>query len=368
MVSLFLAIICSVSLGFIFKLFERFRISAFQAIAINYLTCVLCGWLHAGVLPFAIGEPSAPWLPYALALGGVFIAGFQTAALTVQYFGVTISQVMQKMSLLLTVPFAIGVYGETSNPAKWMGFVFALSAIILVNWRQKGLVAPTFASWETGMFWIPLLTWLLSGIIEITLIVVRREQLADFKSPAFITTVFCTAGLIGAFLTVVGLTQQRLQFSWRNVLGGIGLGIPNYASMWFLFQALDSGLEASVVFPLLNIGVILVATFGAMWLFKERLLTLQRWGIVLAIASIGLISTGCHGRKGTARTGRGSDLSPLQRHVVFASLRLNLSVFGANGELPLHSCNDAGAASKGAMAFYCKYYSSARKQLHVNPG
>lgn len=291
MISLLLAIACSVLLGFIFKLFERYGVHTFQAIVVNYFTCVACGWLHAGVLPFGSAERSAAWMPYALMLGLVFISGFNAAAQTVRYFGVTISQVMQKMSILLTVPFAIWVYQESSGVAKWAGFVLALAAIVLVNWRQESPSAATAsAPLGMGLLWVPLLTWVLSGVIEMVLVTVQHERLTDTSSPIFITTVFGTAGLLGLMLAIIGLALGRLRFAWRNVGGGIVLGIPNYASMWFLLRALDSGLEASVAFPLMNIGIILTTTFGAVWLFQERLSGLQRWGIALAIAAIALIS------------------------------------------------------------------------------
>ncbi len=223
-------------------------------------------------------------------LGLVFISGFNAAAQTVRYFGVTISQVMQKMSILLTVPFAIWVYGESSSVAKGIGFFLALAAIVLVNWRQEPLSAAAARPLGMGLLWIPLLTWVLSGVIEMVLVTVQHEQLADTSNPIFITTVFGTAGLLGAVLSAIGLALGRLRFSWRNVAGGLVLGLPNYASMWFLLRALASGLEASVVFPLMNIGIILATTFGAVWVFGERLSDIQRWGIALAVAAIIFIS------------------------------------------------------------------------------
>lgn len=286
---LFSAVVCSVLLGFLFKWFERFGVHTFQAIVVNYFTCVACGWLHAGVLPFGAAERSAPWMPYALLLGLVFVSGFNAAAQTVRYFGVTVSQVMQKMSILLSVPFAIWVYHESSEATKWLGFALALTAIVLVNWRPKRQEVPSTLG--MGLLWVPLLTWVLAGVIEMVLITVQYERLTDTSNPIFLTTVFGTAGLLGAMVAIVGLALGRLRFSWRNVVGGVVLGVPNYASMWFLLRALDSGLESSVVFPLMNIGIILTTTIGAVWLFSERLSIPQRWGIALAIVAIAIIST-----------------------------------------------------------------------------
>ncbi len=289
MLYLVLAIVCSVLLGFLFKIFERYRIHLFQAIVVNYFTCVACGWIHAGTLPFSQENRTAPWMPYALMLGLVFISGFNAAAQTVRYFGVTISQIMQKMSIVLTVPFAIWIYEESSSVAKWIGLALAVTAIALVNRRNEPPLTQSTAS-GMGLLWIPLLTWVLSGTIEIALVTVRYEQLTDTSDPAFITAVFGTAGLIGLIIGIVGWAVGRLRFSWRNIAGGIALGIPNYASMWFLLRALDNGLEASVAFPLMNIGIILTTTFGAVWLFNEQLSALQRWGVLSAVAAIVLIA------------------------------------------------------------------------------
>ncbi len=123
MLYLLLTVACSVLLGFIFKLFARFGIDGFQAIVFNYATCFCCGWLHLGHFPVQAENFGAPWMPYALVLGLIFVSGFNMAALTVRYFGVTIGQIMQKMSILMTVPFAIFAYQESAGWVKIVGII-----------------------------------------------------------------------------------------------------------------------------------------------------------------------------------------------------------------------------------------------------
>lgn len=233
-------------------------------------------------------DRGASWMPYALLLGVIFISGFNTAALTVRYFGVTVSQVMQKMSILLTVPFAILVYNESSGVLKLVGFVLALGSIVLVNWPSD--TRKSTGSSGMGLMWVPLLTWVLAGVIEMVFVLVQQGGMIDTNDPSFITTVFATAGVLGAVVSITGWGTGRFQFSWRNVVAGIVLGIPNYGSMFFLLMALGSGLEASLAFPLTNIGIILTTTIGAVWLFHERLSTINWWGIILALAAIAFIS------------------------------------------------------------------------------
>ncbi len=256
----------------------------FQAIMFNYFTCVACGWIHSGKLPYSEADRTEAWMPYALLLGLVFVSGFNAAGLTVRYFGVTISQIMQKMSILLTVPFAILAYHESSGWLKITGFLFALGAIILVNWPKRG--AGQASGQGLGLFWIPLLTWGLAGVIEIIFILVQHGGMIVMGDPSFIVTVFCTAGLLGLVGAVLGWSTGRLGFSWRNVAAGVVLGIPNYGSMLFMLMALGSGLESSLVFSLTNVGIILATTIGAVWLFQERLSRINWWGIFLAVIAI----------------------------------------------------------------------------------
>lgn len=288
---LLLSVACSVLLGFIFKLFVRHGVDIFQAIVFNYATCFCCGWLHLGHFPVSSESFGTPWMPYALILGFIFISGFNTAALTVRHFGVTVSQIMQKMSILMTVPFAVLVYGESSNFGKILGFLLALASIVLVNWpSEQSKTGDSSVGSNRRLLWIPFITWFLAGILEVLFVRVQKEGYTDMNDPTFIISVFGTAGVLGLVLAMGGWLNGRLVFSWRNVVGGIILGIPNYGSMLFMLWALNSGLEGSFVFPVANVSIIIATTIGAVALFQERLSRMNWVGIGLAVAAIALIS------------------------------------------------------------------------------
>jgi len=288
-----LAVLCSVLLGFIFKLFPRFGVDTFQAIVFNYITCVLCGWVHIGEFPAHPGVGTFLWQPYAMMLGLVFVSGFNLAAQTVRHFGVTVSQIMQRMSILMTVPFAVLLYQESAGILKIMGILAAIGAIILSNWPKKNAAAQLPADGVVKKAWlwaIPFFTWLLAAVIEVTFLFLEKESYIQPGDVRFICTVFFTAGLIGMTVAGTGWIRGTMQFSWRNVLAGIILGIPNYGSMLFLLLALSSGMEGSFVFPVTNVAIILLTTIGAVSVFKERLSTINWAGVLLSVLAITLIS------------------------------------------------------------------------------
>lgn len=287
---LLLAIACSVLLGFTFKVFVRKGVHIFQAIVFNYFTCFICGWIHLGHFPITQKVINSAWLPYGLLLGLVFISGFNTAALTVRHFGVTISQVMQKMSILMSVPVAVWVFGEEAGNYKVIGFILALGAIVMVNLPAQIGEKNRQEVKSTGLWWIPLVTWILAGVIEVVFLKVQHEQLADINDPSFIIIVFGTAGVLGLILAAWGWINGKLIFEWKNVLGGIILGVPNYGSMLFMLWALAKGLGGSIVFPVNNVGIIVVTAIGAVLIFQERLTKWNWLGVGLAATAIYLMA------------------------------------------------------------------------------
>ena len=98
---------------------------------------------------------------------------------------------------------------------------------------------------------------------------------------------FFIAGVIGA----ARLYFKGERFMRRSIFGGIYLGIPNYFSIYFVLKALTAfENDGSLMFPILNISVILVSSFVALIFFRERLSWINWFGLLMAIGAIYLIS------------------------------------------------------------------------------
>ncbi len=92
-------------------------------------------------------------------------------------------------------------------------------------------------------------------------------------------------------MLVVRLLQGKERLQARSLAGAVTLGIPNFLSFYTLLLALSAfGGNGAFVYPLYNIGVILLAALMAALFFRERLSTANKVGLVLAILAIGLIS------------------------------------------------------------------------------
>ena len=288
MIPLILAILTSTIIGVIFKYFDRFGIDNFQAVTFNYFTCLLTGSLLDQSLPFSRDVLDAPWFTYDLLLGLLFITGFNFAAIAFQKFGIALTSVMQRMSLIITVGVTIIFFRESGTLLKLIGILLAISAIFLVN-RKSGQIIPDDKP-PRIFFFFPLFVLLISAVIEIILFYVEYTGTLQGQHMPFTTHGFGIAALFGIVILVPGYMTGRFRFKWRHLIAGLILGVPNYFSIYLITLMLREGMEASVGFPILNVSVLLLSALLAWKMFDEHLSKSNWTGIILSMVAIILIA------------------------------------------------------------------------------
>ncbi|MGB7842997.1 MAG: EamA family transporter, partial [Salinimicrobium sp.] len=271
----------------IFKLYKRFKIDTLQAIIFNYFFAFSAGML-VDKQPLELERiPSESWFFGTVILGFLFIAVFYLAAITTQRSGLSVVSVATKMSVAIPVFFGIILYDESTGFVKIFGIVCALIAVYLTSIKKKEGIRI-----RKRNLIFPLLVFFGSGIIDTTLKYLETTYVAEADVALFSSTIFGIAGCIGIFLLVIQKIKGSLKLHFRNLLGGIALGIPNFGSIYFLVLALRSGgMESSTVFPVNNVAIVMISTFLGILLFKERMLPKNWIGIGLAVVSIILIAT-----------------------------------------------------------------------------
>ncbi|MAY23045.1 MAG: hypothetical protein CMC74_09715 [Flavobacteriaceae bacterium] len=286
MTALLLSILSSTLIFVVFKLFSRFKVNTLQAIVVNYF--VACG---TGLLLYD-GEivlqkiPEYPWFLYALALGSLFIGIFNLMAWTTQRSGLSVVSVATKMSVVVPILFGLLYYGESLGAIKLVGILLALVAVYLASVKTKsGLPI------DRKNILYPAMVFLGSGVIDTSIKYLENTYVENNEVPLFSSTVFFSAAVIGISILFIQKIRGVFIFQWKNLLGGIALGVPNFFSIYFLVQALKSGvLESSGIFTVNNVGIVMFSTLLGIVLFKEKLLWKNWLGIVLAVISIYLVA------------------------------------------------------------------------------
>src|SRR5690606_22434530 len=127
MYTLILSISCSVAVSVLLKVARRHDIQIDQAIAFNYVMAGSLCWLLLGPQPQALFQSASPW-PQFLTLGLVLPGTCLLMAKAVQQGGIVLSDVAQRLSLLLLLIAAYTIAGEPARQQKFLGIAHPLCA------------------------------------------------------------------------------------------------------------------------------------------------------------------------------------------------------------------------------------------------
>ena len=284
---LLLSILFGSSIYLIFQGFGKLGVDNLQAIMVNYLTAAILGFaLNSSQLSFTDFQGNS-WLLLGGITGVLFVVLFNWVALTTQRMGVTVASIATKVSLVIPVVLAVFLYGDTMPVLKVVGIVTEVAAVFLSFYKgPKG--SPLRGD---GALALPIVVFIGTGIIDTLIKYAQARYLVASEFGIYISYLFLVASLTGfAWFFVERLIKKR-KLDLKSIIAGVFLGIPNYYSIYFLLQTFEhSGMQSSVVFPINNIGIVLVSVLIAVVLYKEKLNGFNMAGILLAVISIGLIS------------------------------------------------------------------------------
>jgi drug/metabolite transporter (DMT)-like permease len=282
------SIILSSLLGVIFKYFDKYGIDTFTAVVVNYFVCVGTGFFFANKGTFSIlAMISQPWTWYAVFIGLVFIISFMIFAKSVQAIGIMVTSIFQKMSLIAPVIIGIFIFGEANTTVKWSGILLSLIAILLVNHNKK-TENEVNNNGHQQMFLLPLLTFVGSCVADSLIFVVEHKNLISQNDVGFVSSIFLFAGLFGLAFLLITIRSRKIRP--KDILGGLILGVPNFFSIYFIVVALQKGMDGSIVFPLNNLGVLLLAGAFGLFLFGEKISAAKVVGYLCSILAILLLS------------------------------------------------------------------------------
>jgi drug/metabolite transporter (DMT)-like permease len=281
MIFLILSIICSVTVGVLFKFAKRYEINIMQTVTWNYL--------------FAIGlsifffKPDFSSIniqhisPIFIALGVLLPIIFLFQGLAVRNAGLAKTDIAQRLSLFLSLCAAYFLFNEHFDRLKYVGIIFGFVAIILTLYRKSN------SSSSKNSFLYLLLVFLGFGIIDILFKLVSQITIFPYTTSLFI--IFCISFILSLsyilYLAIIKKTKLQL----INFICGCILGFFNFGNILFYLKAHRAMADnPSTVFAAMNIGVIILGSLIGILVFKERLSKFNYIGLVFALIAIILIT------------------------------------------------------------------------------
>lgn len=286
MISLLSTILFSTLLNVVFRITKDKNVNLIYLISINYWTCTV-------IALFAADFPSIRTIPPAIishgcVMGGLFVLGFYVLSLTIKHFGISLATVIQKVSLIIPVSLAFLVYGHIFTINKLVGILLAFIAIFTM---QKEITFRSRPHLSSRKILLPAACFAVSGIVDSGFMVIAENQITNGNEETILLTgaIFVTAAVTGTFISIMYMLNKKYLVSRNDLIYGICLGIPNFFSVKFLYEAVES-LSGAVVFPIFNAGVIILASLTGYILFREKLKPVTIAGIIIACLSIVILS------------------------------------------------------------------------------
>lgn len=277
MIYLLLAILSSTTISVVMRLSEKHCNNRTSLLAVNYVACMVLAGAYAGtdrLFPDGAGVSTALWL--GLISGALYLGGFVMLQWNIRKNGMVLSSTFMKLGVLVPVVMSMTVFREQPKALQICGLIIAVAAILVIN-REKGQ-----GKARSGLGLVLLL--LIGGSTDATSKV--YEQLGDpAYQDQFLFYIFAAALVFCVLLTL----WKKERLTWKEVLFGLLIGLPNYYSARFLLLALGS-VPGVVAYPTYSVMTIVLLSVIGVCFFQEKISKKQGLGIVMILAALVLLN------------------------------------------------------------------------------
>lgn len=281
MVYLVFSVICSVTVGILFKLARRYQINLVQAITWNYLFAIVLSLIC--FKPDFSNLTTANISPVYWALGILMPCIFIILGKSVRNAGLARTDIAQRLSLFISLSAAYFLFKENFDRYKEVGIVFGFAAIIFTMYRKSDRVS-------SKRSWLYLLLVFIGfGTVDVLFKMVSQITVIPYTTSLFV--IYCIAFVLSMLYLLYLVWRKKTKLQLVNFFCGCILGIFNFGNILFYLRAhKEMADNPSTVFAAMNMGVIIGGTLIGIFIFRERL---SRWnyiGLALALVSIILIT------------------------------------------------------------------------------
>jgi len=197
--------------------------------------------------------------------------------------GIGDTSIAAKMSMALSMALMIVLYNEPFSTVKLIGIILALIGVVLVSLEKSQKTS------KDRSLWMLVVIFFGSVFLDVLLNYSQNYLLKNLSSSLFTAFGFGIAGIIGILVLIF---QKKLhQITWKNIVAGVVLGIPNFFSIYLLLLAYEtSPLNDSDIVAIINISIVSLSTFIGIIFFKEKFNLQKIIGLAAVLVAIFLIS------------------------------------------------------------------------------
>ena len=280
-----LALVTSLAILVSFKIFERLNISTPHAIVINYIVAFALGYLYQ---PFNFQNIlSADWIYLSTISGIILSVSFFIYALSIKYFGISITALSGKMSILIPIIVGFVLLGDEILVHRIIGIIMIFPALYLLLYENDKNTKTN----KIKYLIFPILLFLFTGSNDSIFKIADTYYLFGNISNVymFLTNAFAISFVIAIIFILIQKPSINKNQYLKTSIAGVELGILNWYSTFFFLRVIRL-LPISIFIPLYNICFVLLSVLLGRILFKEKFDKNKIIGSIIAILSIVLLS------------------------------------------------------------------------------
>lgn len=275
MLFLMLAVICSSSLGLILKYGSVKKTNINLLINGNYFTASVIALIFIFINDGFHFSFKATL--FSAVLGILFAETFVIYSKGISLAGTALATVSARLSVIIPVLFSIIFFDEQPNIKMFIGFTLALITLYFFYLSLKNHGATSNSNSKYFYLFILLLG---IGTVDFSMKIFEKT-FPPIEKGTFVFLIFFFAFVY----TLLKVGVQKVKFDKETYRIGLILGLPNVLAIHFVLAAL-SELPAIVVFPIQNIGVIVVTAITAYIIWKEKINLYGRIALIIGIVAI----------------------------------------------------------------------------------
>ena len=249
------------------------------------------------VFSFAMGSVLAAAAVFLVTAGGELHFTFDTVGYSLLFataYGIStvgsflaiatgplsVSSLLIQLSLIIPTLYGILFRHEELTPLRILGIFCLLLAIVFVNLQSKKEEKRITLKWVVFIT----LAFFGNGFCSVSQQLQQDVFEGQYKSEFMIVALL----MVAAFMLIPAIFTEKKELGRNLVKGlpfflicGVANGVTNYAVL-----LLNGMMPASVMFPVISAGGILLTAVIALTLYKEKLSPSQIVGFVLGLVSV----------------------------------------------------------------------------------
>jgi len=269
----------SAALFLVLRLSEEKNASKFNVLLVNYLLSFV---LAAAAMPnwqFPLTEENGTAFLIGFVNGALYLVSLLVMQLSMKKNGMIPTSTFSRLGVIVPIVMSLAVFREQPTALQLVGIGVAAVAIFVMQWKPHDeKISQKYA-------YLLFVQLLISGFSN-----VMSKMFSAFGTPAFQKHfIFYTFGVALVMCAVCRVVKQAGRITGKDVFFGLGIGLANFCSANLTLQAVYT-MPSYLVYPLQNVGALLLISVLSVFCWKDRITKQQLAGIGLICCAVALLN------------------------------------------------------------------------------